>query len=105
MSNRDVVEIEVGEKRTLARVPGKVHSVPGFRTTVHFITGGIRGALDRAREAAGDQDIKTGGGVSTVRQYLEAGLIDELHFAIAPVVPGKAKPCSRDWIYLPSASR
>jgi dihydrofolate reductase len=57
-------------------------------TTFHFVTGGIRDALDQARAAAGGKDVKIGGGVSTVRQYLEAGLIDEMHFAIAPVVLG-----------------
>ena len=46
-------------------------------------------ALDRARSAAGALDVKIGGGVSTVRQYLEAGRIDELHLAISPVVLGR----------------
>jgi dihydrofolate reductase len=60
-------------------------------TTFHFVAGGIREALDRARAAAGDKDVKIGGGVSTVRQYLEAGLIDEMHFAISPVVLGRGE--------------
>jgi dihydrofolate reductase len=60
-------------------------------TTFHFVTGGIRDALDQAKAAAGDKDIKIGGGVSTVRQYLEAGLIDQMHFAIAPVVLGQGE--------------
>lgn len=60
-------------------------------TIFHFVTGGIGEALDRAKAAAGHLDVKIGGGVSTVRQYLEAGLIDELHFAIAPVVLGKGE--------------
>jgi dihydrofolate reductase len=60
-------------------------------TTFHFVTGGIRDALDQARAAAGGKDVKIGGGVSTVRQYLEAGLIDEMHFAIAPVVLGQGE--------------
>ncbi|MBB4477867.1 dihydrofolate reductase family protein [Rhizobium etli] len=60
-------------------------------TTFHFITGGIEEALDKATAAAGDKDVKIGGGVSTVRQYLQAGLIDELHFAVAPVVLGKGE--------------
>jgi dihydrofolate reductase len=60
-------------------------------TTFHFITGGIEEALEQAKSAAGDKDIKIGGGVSTVRQYLQAGLIDEMHFAIAPVVLGKGE--------------
>src|SRR5690349_24262306 len=58
-------------------------------TTFHFITGGIEQALEQARSAAAGRDIKIGGGVSTVRQYLQAGLIDEMHFAIAPVVLGR----------------
>ncbi|PDS85303.1 dihydrofolate reductase family protein [Rhizobium sp. L18] len=60
-------------------------------TTFHFITGGIEDALKKAKAAAGDKDVKIGGGVSTVRQYLQAGLIDELHFAISPVVLGKGE--------------
>jgi dihydrofolate reductase len=60
-------------------------------TTFHFVTGGIEEALDKAKAAAGDKDVKIGGGVSTVRQYLQAGLIDELHFAISPVVLGKGE--------------
>jgi dihydrofolate reductase len=57
-------------------------------TTFHFVTGGIREALARAREAAEDRDVRLGGGVATIRQYLEAGLVDELHLAIAPVLLG-----------------
>jgi dihydrofolate reductase len=60
-------------------------------TTFHFVTGGIEAALEQARAAAGDKDVKIGGGVSTVRQYLGAGLVDELHFAIAPVVLGRGE--------------
>lgn len=60
-------------------------------TTFHFITGGIEEALEKAKAAAGDKDVKIGGGVSTVRQYLQAGLIDEMHFAISPVVLGKGE--------------
>jgi dihydrofolate reductase len=57
-------------------------------TTFYFITGGIEEALRRAKQAAGDKDVKIGGGVSTVRQYLQAGAIDSIHLAIAPVVLG-----------------
>ncbi|MBX3426402.1 MAG: dihydrofolate reductase [Pirellulales bacterium] len=57
-------------------------------TTFHFVTGGVREALDRAREAAGGRDVRIGGGANTIRQYLREGLIDELHVAIAPVVLG-----------------
>ena len=60
-------------------------------TTFHFITGGIEEALAQAKAAAGGRDVKIGGGVSTVRQYLNAGLIDEVHFAISPVVLGKGE--------------
>jgi dihydrofolate reductase len=60
-------------------------------TTFHFVTGGIQEALDRAREAAGGKDIRIGGGVSTIRQYLEAGLIDEMHLAVTPAVLGKGE--------------
>ncbi len=57
-------------------------------TTFHFVTGGIHEALDRAREAAGGGDVRIGGGVETIRQYLETGLIDELHIAISPTLLG-----------------
>jgi dihydrofolate reductase len=57
-------------------------------TTFHFVTGGIHEALDQAREAARRMDVQIGGGASTIQQYLRAGLIDELHVAIAPVVLG-----------------
>lgn len=57
-------------------------------TTFYFVTEGIHAALERARDAAGDKDVKIGGGVATVRQYLQAGLIDEAHFAFSPVLLG-----------------
>lgn len=60
-------------------------------TTFHFVTGGIHEALERARAAAGSKDVRVGGGVQTVRQYLTAGLIDELHLAIAPTVVGSGE--------------
>ncbi|PDT15517.1 deaminase [Rhizobium sp. J15] len=60
-------------------------------TTFHFVTSGIHEALDKARAAAGGKDVKIGGGVATVRQYLQAGLIDELHFALSPVVLGQGE--------------
>lgn len=60
-------------------------------TTFHFVTDGIHAALERARDAAGARDIKIGGGVSTVRQYLQASLIDELHFAISPILLGRGE--------------
>ena len=49
------------------------------------------GRLERARDAAGARDVKIGGGVSTVRQYLQAGLVDELHFALSPVLLGRGE--------------
>jgi dihydrofolate reductase len=60
-------------------------------TTFYFVTAGIEEALRLAKQAAGNKDVKIGGGVSTVRQYLQAGLIDSLHFALAPVVLGKGE--------------
>lgn len=60
-------------------------------TTFHFITGGIEAALDAAKAAAGDRDVKIGGGVATVRQYLMAGLVDDLHLAISPVFLGRGE--------------
>lgn len=62
-------------------------------TTFHFVTDGIGAALRRAREAAGpDRDVRLGGGVATVRQYLAAGLLDELHLAVAPALLGAGEP-------------
>jgi len=60
-------------------------------TTFHFVTGGIREALDRAREAAAGKDVRIGGGPGTIRQYLREGLIDELHIAISPVLLGSGE--------------
>ena len=60
-------------------------------TTFYFVTEGIHAALDRAREAAKAKDVRIGGGVSVVRQYLQAGLVDEAHFAIAPALLGSGE--------------
>lgn len=57
-------------------------------TTFHFVTGGIHAALDLARRAAGGRDVRIGGGPHTVQQYLRAGLVDEMHVAVAPVLLG-----------------
>lgn len=57
-------------------------------TTFHFVTDGIHAALQSAREAAGGLDVRLGGGPATVRQYLQAGLIDELHVAVSPIILG-----------------
>jgi dihydrofolate reductase len=60
-------------------------------TTFHFVTDGIESALEQARAAAGDKDIRIGGGATTVRQYLKARLIDELHLALRPIFLGKGE--------------
>lgn len=60
-------------------------------TTFHFVTGGIREALDLARAAANGMDVRIGGGASVIRQYLQEGLIDELHIAISPVLLGRGE--------------
>ncbi|MGZ8335471.1 MAG: dihydrofolate reductase family protein, partial [Allosphingosinicella sp.] len=60
-------------------------------TTFHFVTGGIADALEQARAAAGSQDVRIGGGTATVRQYLAAQLIDELHLAVAPILLGRGE--------------
>jgi dihydrofolate reductase len=57
-------------------------------TTFHFVTDGIHAALSRATQAAAGQDVRLGGGVATIREYLRAGLIDEMHLALAPVLLG-----------------
>jgi dihydrofolate reductase len=57
-------------------------------TTFHFVTGGIHEALERARDAAGGKDVRIGGGPNTIQQYLRAGLVDEVHLAVAPAVLG-----------------
>jgi dihydrofolate reductase len=57
-------------------------------TTFYFVTDGIQSALKQARTAAGGRDVRLGGGVSTVREYLRAGLIDDLHLAVRPVLLG-----------------
>ena len=59
--------------------------------TFHFVTDGIQAALQRAREAAAGLDVRLGGGVATVREYLSEGLIDELHLAISPVILGNGE--------------
>jgi dihydrofolate reductase len=57
-------------------------------TTFHFVTDGIRSALEQATAAAGGRDVRVGGGVAIIREYLRAGLIDELHLAVRPIVLG-----------------
>jgi len=60
-------------------------------TTFHFVTDGIHAALDRAREAAGERDVRLGGGAATIRQYLRARLVDDMHVAISPVLLGSGE--------------
>jgi dihydrofolate reductase len=65
-------------------------------TTFHFITDGIQAALEQARAAAAGRDVRIGGGVATVRQYLRARLIDDLHLAVRPVLLGSGENLFRD---------
>jgi dihydrofolate reductase len=60
-------------------------------TTFHFVTDGIEAALQRAREAAAGRDVRVGGGAATIRQYLSARLIDEMHIAIARMLLGSGE--------------
>jgi dihydrofolate reductase len=60
-------------------------------TTFHFVTDGIEDALEKAREAAGGKDVKIGGGAATVRQYVQAGHVDEIHLALSPVLLGQGE--------------
>lgn len=60
-------------------------------TTFHFVTGGIEEALRRAKDAAGPKDVRIGGGAATIRQYLAAGVVDEIHLAQGPVLLGSGE--------------
>ena len=60
-------------------------------TVFHFVTDGIEAALKRAMTSAGGRDVRVGGGAATIRQYLQAGLIDEMHLAFSPVFLGKGE--------------
>jgi dihydrofolate reductase len=60
-------------------------------TTFHFVTGGIEVALERALAAANGKDVRVGGGAATIRQFLQAGLIDEMHLAISPILLGRGE--------------
>ena len=83
-------------------------------TTFHFVTDGIEAALERAAAAAGGRDVRLGGGASTVHEYLRAGLLDEVHIAVVPVLLGGGErlfegmdDVTPDWVcveYAPSAS-
>lgn len=61
-------------------------------TVFHFVTDGAAAALERAREAAGDLDVRIGGGAETIRQYLRDGALDELHIAVSPILLGAGEP-------------
>ena len=65
-------------------------------TEFRFVTEGIHAALEQSTAAAGDRDVRIGGGVSTIRQYLRAALIDELHLAIRPVLLGSGEHLLND---------
>ena len=65
-------------------------------TTFNFVTEGIHAALQQSKAAAGDRDIRLGGGVATIRQFLRARLIDELHLAIRPVLLGTGEHLLHD---------
>jgi len=65
-------------------------------TVFHFVTDGIEAALRRATEAANGRDVRVGGGVATIREYLKASLIDELNLVIAPVLLGAGESLFRD---------
>jgi dihydrofolate reductase len=60
-------------------------------TEFRFVTSGIHAALEQAKEAAGGKDVRLGGGVATIRQYLKAGLVDDLHLAVSPVLLGSGE--------------
>ena len=60
-------------------------------TTFFFVTDGIEAALDQARAAARGKDVRIGGGAATIRQYLRAGLLDEIHLAISPILLGQGE--------------
>ena len=70
-------------------------------TVFHFITDRIEAALEQATEAAGGKDVRLGGGVDVIRQYLRAGLIDEMHLAVAPTLIGRGESLFQD-LDLPS---
>ena len=76
------------------------HPRPSFmmagNTEFHFVTDGIESALEQAKTAAGDRDVRIGGGVSTIRQFLGAGLIDELHLAVRPLLLGSGEHLFKD---------
>jgi dihydrofolate reductase len=61
-------------------------------TVFHFVTEGIEAALEQARAVARGKDVRIGGGAATIRQYLQAGLLDKIHLAISPILLGQGEP-------------
>jgi dihydrofolate reductase len=82
----------------LTRYPRQPVEMKGG-TTFHFVTEGIHAALERARAAAGSRDVRIGGGACTVRQFVQAGLVDELHLAVRPILLGQGEAlfAGLDW--------
>lgn len=78
----------------VTREPREPRHRPGG-TTFHFVTEGIEAALAQARAAAGDRDVRVAGGGETIVQLLDAGLVDELHVALSPVLMGEGVPLFR----------
>jgi dihydrofolate reductase len=78
------------EVLVLTHYPRRSFALAG--TNFHFVTDGIQAALDKAKASANGRDVRIGGGASTIRQYLQAGLIDEMHLAVSPVILGKGEP-------------
>jgi dihydrofolate reductase len=74
----------------LTHHPRKSFAMEGG-TTFHFVTDGIRSALEKAKAAAKGKDVRLGGGVSTIRQYLKAKLVDEMHLAVSPILLGEGE--------------
>lgn len=74
----------------LTHYPRKSFEMKGG-TVFHFVTDGIHAALEKARAAAKGRDVRLGGGVQTVREYLMAGLVDEMHLAVSPVLLGRGE--------------
>jgi dihydrofolate reductase len=70
-------------------------------TTFYFVTDGVYAALPRAKEAAGDKDVRLGGGVSTLKQYLQASLVDDMHFVLSAALIGAGERLF-DGLNLPS---
>jgi dihydrofolate reductase len=70
-------------------------------TTFHFVTDGIHRALERAVDAANGQDVRLGGGVATMQQYLRAGLVDQMHLVVSPALLGSGE-CLFHGIDLPA---